>query len=90
MPTREECEELIDNCDWAYFEKDGVKKVVFVAPNGNSITIPLDSDGKACLWTSSLDDEDYYEAYYFNITKRKVSVKSEERRNLLRVRPVYK
>ena len=40
MPTREEFEELIDNCTWEWTSKGGHNGYKVIGPNGNSIFLP--------------------------------------------------
>jgi hypothetical protein len=40
MPTREEMEELIFECEWTEFKLDGVDGMIVTGKNGNSIFIP--------------------------------------------------
>ncbi len=63
-PTKEEFEELINNCKW---EKCLVAKqyaLKAIGPNGNSIILPTDN-GECCLWTSSNYDNNERAAYCF-------------------------
>lgn len=41
MPTREEWEELRNNCTWTYTQENGKKGWKVTAPNGNCIFFPL-------------------------------------------------
>lgn len=40
LPTKEEAQELLDNCTWNWGEQNGVPGVTVVASNGNSIFLP--------------------------------------------------
>ena len=40
-PTKDEWQELLDNCKWQTGRLNGVKGFYFTAPNGNSIFLPL-------------------------------------------------
>ena len=40
MPTRVECEELIDKCTWTWTTYNGVSGQKVTGPNGNSIFLP--------------------------------------------------
>jgi len=60
LPTREEFQELIDQCEWSY---DSKKKGFWIeGKNGNKIFLPASghkyddnlSSGGACYWTSTL------------------------------------
>ncbi len=66
MPTKEEWEELINNCTWIWKLKNGVKGYEIVGVNGNSIFLPavglyfcpelIGSGECGYYWTSSLFD----------------------------------
>ena len=72
LPTKEQFEELINNCKW-YWEGNGYK---LVGPNGNSIYLPaagfLDCDGNmrdACgvYWSSTpYDSDDAWFLYFYS------------------------
>ena len=40
MPTRNNCEELVDNCDWTWATYKGVSGYKVVGPSGNYIFMP--------------------------------------------------
>lgn len=44
MPTKEECQELVDNCSWEWTTQNGVKGSKVTGPNGNSIFLPAAGD----------------------------------------------
>ena len=68
MPTREEMNELYDNCTYGWTSQNGINGILFTGPNGNSIFLPaagsrsdssLDKAGlSGCYWTSSLEPDD--------------------------------
>ncbi len=63
MPTKQEAEELLENCEIAY--NDGKNITLISKINGNSISL-----GEACaFWTSSLCVEDPRYAYCFGLYK---------------------
>ena len=78
MPTKEEFEELIDNCTVTWITQNGVNGTLFTGPNDNSIFLPaagrrsdseLYSAGSYGLyWSSSLYTGSTYHAWrlYFN------------------------
>ena len=78
MPTREEQQELIEDCTWYWTTKNGVNGYTVTGPNGNSIFLPAagcryDSDlssvgSEGEYWSSSLDTSNSYNArsLYFN------------------------
>ncbi len=76
MPTRTECQELVDNCTWTVSEQNGVKGFVVTGENGNSIFLPaveeFEEDGYrvfgAGLWTASLGDEYPGTAFYLSFS----------------------
>ena len=79
MPTREEMQELVDNCDTTWTKQNGVKGMMFTSrTNGNNIFLPaagyhygsnLSSVGyDGDYWSSSLrsDDMDYAWGLFFD------------------------
>ena len=64
IPTIDEMQELIDNCDWEWTKQNNVKGYKVTGENGNSIFIPetgnwdgstfnSGSCGNSCYWSSS-------------------------------------
>ena len=89
LPTREEFQELIDQCEWSY---DSKKKGFWVeGKNGNKIFLPAGghkyndnlSSGGACYWTSTLYKQysngafviSVYEDYNYNWEAYKANFK---------------
>lgn len=71
MPTKEEQQELIDNCNWTWTTQNGKKGYKVTGPNGNHIFLPaagrryglsLGNDGgNGYYWSSTqYDYHDYY------------------------------
>lgn len=73
MPTKEQCQELIDKCTWTKTKLNDVNGWEVKGPNGNSIFIPINgciSESSAVsyksnlyLWTASDDSAADYRAY---------------------------
>ena len=73
MPTKDEINELIDNCTWTWVSQNGVKGQKVTGPNGRSIFLPAAGyyygtdlirhgyDG--CYWSSSLFENDLSQAW---------------------------
>lgn len=69
-PTKEEFQELIDECEWTWTEKNGKKGYSIKGPNGNVMFLPAAGDyfvfGPSGVgtslnyWTSSKDDNGIY------------------------------
>ncbi len=71
MPTKTECQELIDHCSSEWITRNGVNGTLFTSNiNGNSIFLPaagtrheeeLNNDGTVCYYLSSTpyEDNDY-------------------------------
>lgn len=101
MPTREELNELLENCTWLWSTKNGVDGYKVVGRNGNSIFLPAAGDmysdrlwdesemGK--YWTSTCgensSESSYALSYYIWNTPGE---NREERYYGLPVRPVFK
>jgi len=88
MPTKEEFEELIDNCDWSLETRDNqIGYLVTSRKNTNSIFFPTTgcSEGQMILgegylgyyWSSTCSSatSDNYYAYYLHLTTDSVSQK---------------
>ena len=101
MPTKEECEELLDNCTlkWVYSYKDiGVSGLIVTGPNGNSIFLPaagfrgdydMDSAGDyGFYWSSSLNSDGSNDAWYVTFNSNCVGRGSYNRYCGRSVRPV--
>ena len=78
MPTKDEIQELIDNCDWEWTKQNKVKGYKVTGVNGNSIFIPetgywngstFYSGGciGSCYWSSSVPSGNSY-AYYLSFS----------------------
>ena len=74
MPTKAEQDELRNNCTWTWTTQNGVNGYKVIGPNGNSIFLPaagcrfegsLNNAGSyGYYWSSSLNADDPYRAYY--------------------------
>lgn len=55
MPTYEETEELINNCNWEWIDKDGTSGMKITGYNGNSIFLPSNDFNSlsGSYWTST-------------------------------------
>ena len=73
MPTKEEQDELRENCKWLFTSQNAVYGYEVTGPNGNSIFLPaagymyegtLDDAGSyGYYWSSSLDTDYPYNAF---------------------------
>ncbi|MBR5823201.1 MAG: DUF1566 domain-containing protein [Paludibacteraceae bacterium] len=105
MPTKEEMEELKENCTFLYTSKTDVRKyTVFgykvTGPNGNSIFLPsagymyegklYDAGSYGNYWSSSLDTDGPIYAYYVYFYSANVGWTYFDRYYGLSVRPVCK
>ena len=71
MPTKEEQQELIDNCTWRWTTQNGVKGYKVTGPNGNHIFLPAAGwrNGTSLInddvdyWSSTPNDYSYGSAY---------------------------
>lgn len=97
MPTKNEFEELIENCNWTWTTLEGVNGYKIVAKNGNSIFLPVTGYIKGVLhinsqsgnyFTSSLDKTVPYEAYVLKFTSQIREINSMSRCYGNMVRPV--
>lgn len=99
MPTKEELEELEENCRWEWTTQNGVKGYKVTGPNGNSIFLPaagyrygssLYYDGyRGSYWSSTPNDGYYdYDAYYLYFNYGGESLDDDGRGYGLTVRPI--
>lgn len=98
MPTREQIDELINNCSSEWTSLNGVNGCKFTGPNGNSIFLPtagsrlegelygLQGDGD--YWSSSLDESYSYGACVLDIGSSNVDKYNDYRYVGQTVRPV--
>ncbi|MCQ2209048.1 MAG: hypothetical protein MJZ34_02035 [Paludibacteraceae bacterium] len=78
MPTTEDMQELIDNCEYSWEEVNGVYGAKFTAKNGNSLFFPVPGDVNgldvkssgiyAGYWSSSLCKMYENNAYFLNFS----------------------
>ncbi|MBR6774562.1 MAG: hypothetical protein IKM23_02460 [Bacteroidales bacterium] len=75
MPTKDEIQELIDECSWKWTQINGVDGTKIIGPNGRCIFLPaagyregsslIHADYDGCYWSSTPKDYLYnYHAYY--------------------------
>lgn len=93
MPTDEEFNELVENCEWELMENDTLNGFKITGPNGHWLFIPKAGyqtwHGAVCVgnkckyWTSSRDLDDFIKAYSFSVEKE-----SSDRCDGMPVRPV--
>ena len=60
MPTKEQCQELCDQCTWTYTERNGVFGRLVTGPNGNTLFLPA----AGSRWYDSLYDAGSYGLYW--------------------------
>ena len=82
MPTKEEFEELVEECEWKWMKKKGVNGMRVTGPNGKNIFLPaagnrsgssLYNDGdEGVYWSSSPydDDDGAYFLRFYNGSER--------------------
>jgi uncharacterized protein (TIGR02145 family) len=103
IPTDAEWTELRENCSWTWTTQNGVKGRRITGKNGNSIFLPaagamqyslggtnlIDKDLTGYFWSSSLNPQTPYEAYYTWFRYKNMIYRSSKRRcDGLSVRPV--
>ena len=98
MPTKEERDELYENCSWEWTTQNGVEGYKLTSKkNGNSIFLLLagciddtwTNSYYAFYWTSSLNIEDNWNAYDINFTKYQYLLHDDVRYYGRSIRPVY-
>ena len=99
MPTRDDIQELKDNCSWEWAVVDSVPGYKVTGSNGNSIFLPAGGafvgsekldEGFGYYWLASLDDVNYGDAfaYCLGVNYYDVGFTCHERSNGLQIRPV--
>ena len=98
MPTKEEQDELRNNCSWEWITQNGVNGYTVTGPNGNSIFLPaagcrydsslLSVGSYGDYWSSSLDTNSPYYAYYLSFFSDYVGWGNDNRCCGRSVRPV--
>lgn len=98
MPTKEEQDELRNNCTWTWGSQNGVSGYTVVGPNGNSLFLPAaggrdysslyDVGSFGDYWSSSLRSGDSNYAYYLSFLSLGVHWNSNLRYFGYAVRPV--
>lgn len=102
IPTRKECQELIEQCNWTWILKNGVNGYqVKSKVNDNWIFLPaanyIDGDKNnqnldlayGIYWTSSVSEKEYDCAWYFDFNQNNVDMLYDYRYLGLSIRPVY-
>lgn len=89
MPTRAEQDELRTKCIWTWTTQNGVKGRKATGPNGNFIFLPaagirlnrslLESESNGNYWSSSLNPNYFYYAYYLGFDSGDVDWHSFDR-----------
>ena len=97
LPTRTECQELLDKCEWTWTQQNGHNGYIVTGSNGNSIFLPaagyrsygfpVSSDGiQGSYWSSTpIDTEKAYSLYFFNGPK---ALAQDLKHYAISVRPV--
>lgn len=99
MPTKEDFEELISNCDTTWTAQNGINGMRFTAPNGNSIFLPATgykintihySGNDGYYWSSTLCADNPRNAWRILFSSSMISVQDYYRCYGRTVRPVVK
>jgi hypothetical protein len=99
MPTKAECQELIDSCTWEWTTSNNINGYRVTGPNGNSIFLPAGGVriGNASYaigefgyyWSSSLMIDSISEAHSIVFTPTSKSCDSDFLYRGRKIRPVY-
>lgn len=88
MPTREECQELVNKCSWKRITRNGQSVYLITGPNSNVIYMPV-----ASYWTatsySGTSSSSAYRSYYLYLSSYQ-SLSTEDRNEIYSIRPVSK
>ncbi|MBR5604366.1 MAG: hypothetical protein IKW51_09260 [Bacteroidales bacterium] len=98
MPTKYECQELIDKCKWEYVTINGVNGYKVTGTNGNSIFLLAagyrhgsslyDAGGDGDYWSSTPNESGAYNAYSIYFNGSEYGVNDFNRGNGRCIRPV--
>ena len=98
MPTEEEQQELLDNCEWQWTTQSGVNGYKVTGPNGNHIFLPfagyrrgsslINAGEYGSCWSSSPNESHTDYAYYLRFDSSYLKVYSDRRYIGHGVRPV--
>ncbi len=98
MPTKDEMQELLDNCEWEWTQVNGVYGSKVIGPNGSCIFLPaaggrygtsLGKDGyDGYYWSSTPYDSNDFNAYYLYFNHGHENVNYYYRADGLTVRPI--
>lgn len=97
IPTKDQMQELVDNCNWRYYVYNGVKGYVVTGSNGNAIFLPFAGsrtsinhnykEKRGYYWTGSLHHDFYANAGRF-MENEKLVYESNYRSYGFTIRPV--
>ena len=98
MPTKEQQDELRENCTWTWTKKNNVNGYKVTGPNGNSLFLPAagchdgsthyDAGSYGYYWSRTLHVDRSFYAYYLVFTVREVDCHNYHRYQGFTVRPV--
>lgn len=98
MPTKEECQEIIDKCTWVWISQNGTKGYKLTGPNGNSIFLPasgyrfgddlFDKGKEGYIMSSSLCLNGVRNAYFIGFDEYQHIIDDADRHIGCPVRPV--
>ncbi len=91
MPSKEQCEELVNKCQWEWNNGNQKRGMLVIGPNHNMIFLPGTSFGSTSgsYWSSSLGAEDY-SAYCLEFDQHShVGVAPSARHQGFSIRPVH-
>ena len=99
MPTKEEMQELIDNCEHTWTEQNGVYGLVISGTNGNSIFLPAagsnyadapsGAEANGLYWSNTIREEDNEYAEGLRFSQSDFEMIYDYRSTGFTVRPVY-
>ena len=99
IPSKEQCKELIDNCEYKWSSLNGVNGAKFTGPNGNFIFIPAASyySGSSVnnvgstifIWTQTLQSVNIHRTYCMYCDSFNAYVNSDYRYYGFSIRPVF-
>jgi hypothetical protein len=98
IPSRQEMEELITQCQWVWTEKNGIPGFMVIGKNENSIFLPaggqrfgtqiMDPYDTGRYWCGNIDSSDNKRAFLLDFNMKGVFIVSRSRSIGMLIRPV--
>ena len=90
IPGHKHFQELIEECDWGWTEKENVWGYKVVGKNGNHIFLPIMDQEKriGCYWSYSINEKNARYADFLFFDEKSVRIRTAQRYMGLMIRPI--